>query len=76
MSACYYMAVDWTGNSWVRYETCQVVDDSQGKGIYIGIRLDIRRVIKTEQAPCTGEINPKSYVRYQIGDKEYICIIK
>lgn len=67
---CDYLAVDWTGIAWVRYEECYRVN---GK-IYIGVRPDPRTPIKTEQARCR-DADPKSYTRYQIGELEWVCII-
>ena len=67
---CDYMAIDWQGFNWVRYEYCHVVEG----GLTIGARREVRRIQKTEQGRCRDS-DPKSYVRYVIGDREWICVL-
>lgn len=68
---CDYMAIQWDGINWVRFEHCQQV----GNDIYVGARTEPRRILQTDQGRCR-DMEPKTHVRYRIGDQEWICVLR
>jgi hypothetical protein len=68
---CDYLAVDWSGIPWVRFEECYRVD---GK-IYIGQRSEGRVPMTMDNGRCRDD-DHKTYPRYRIGEREWICIRK
>jgi hypothetical protein len=74
---CDYLAVQWDNISWVRHEMCQFAKNEYGiDGVFIGARvLEFRPIQSMDQGRCS-DADKKSYPRYKIGDKEWICVIK
>ena len=73
---CDYLAVQWDGITWVRHETCQFAKKHDGvDGVYIGARLEFRPIESMDQGRC-ADADAKSYARYKIGDREWVCVIK
>lgn len=66
---CDYLAVDWTGQAWVRYEECYII----GKSIKIGER-DWRVIVSTDKG-CCADADHKTYVRHRISNEEWVCIL-
>jgi len=74
---CDYLAVQWDGIVWVRHEHCQFAKTDDGiDGVYIGARIfDFRPIQSIDQGRC-ADADKKTYPRYKIGDKEWVCVIK
>lgn len=70
MPNCDYMAVDWSGYNWVRFEHCRLIEGY----VRIGAR-DFRRIISTDRGRCRDS-DKKAYVRYKIGEVEWVCILE
>jgi hypothetical protein len=74
--SCYYLAEQWDGMLWVRYETCQFAKKDNGvDGVYIGARLEFRPIQSLDQGKCR-DLEKQTYARYKIGDKEWVCLVK
>lgn len=71
---CYYLAEQWDGRSWVRYDVCQFAKRDDGvDGVYIGARLEFRPIESMSQGKCL-DMETKTHARYKIGDKEWVCV--
>jgi len=68
---CDYLTVTDLGVPWVRAEQCRMFDGV----IYIGSRPEPRTSMQTEQAKCRDS-EKKTHVRYRIGEKEWVCVLK
>ena len=66
---CQYLTNSDLG-PWVREEQCYRVNGQ----IFIGIRPEPRVPIQIEQDRCKDG-DRKTYPRYRIGDKEWVCIL-
>ena len=67
---CDYLAVDWSGIPWVRYEECYVINNH----VRIGERLEWRVIVKTDQGRCADR-DLTLHTRYQISNYEWVCIL-
>jgi hypothetical protein len=66
---CWYLAAEMTSRMWVRYESCQMIDNK----IYVGIRPEARYIISRDTGKCIDG-DPRIFTRYRIGEYEWICL--
>ena len=67
---CDYLATDWTGIPWVRYEQCYIID---GK-VNVGFR-EPRLIQATDMGRCRDD-DPTPHIRYRLSEYEWICLRK
>ena len=66
---CDYLAIDWTGVSWVRYEQCYIIGDK----VSIGSRNDLRIIEATDNGRCRDS-DPSVHKRFRLSQYEWVCI--